>query len=30
VLARFPESWGQVKFKRDKLLGRQARPIAYK
>ena len=27
VLARFPESWGQIKFMRDRLFGRQARLI---
>jgi hypothetical protein len=30
VLARFPEALGQIKCMSDKLLGRQARPIAYK
>jgi hypothetical protein len=30
VLARFPEGWGQIKFMRDRLLGRQARLIEYK
>jgi GT2 family glycosyltransferase len=30
VLARFPEAYGQVKFLRDRLLGRQARLIEYK
>jgi hypothetical protein len=30
VLARFPEAWGQIKCLSDKLLGRRARPIAYK
>ncbi len=30
VLARFPEGWGQIKFLRDRLLGRQARLIEYK
>jgi GT2 family glycosyltransferase len=30
VLSRFPESWGQIKFMRDRLLGRQARLIEYK
>jgi GT2 family glycosyltransferase len=30
VLARFPEAWGQIKFLRDRLLGRQARLIEYK
>jgi hypothetical protein len=30
VLARFPEGWGQIKFIRDRLLGRQARLIEYK
>jgi GT2 family glycosyltransferase len=30
VLARFPESWGQIKFMRDCLLGRQVRLIEYK
>jgi len=30
VLARFPEVWGQMKFTRDLLMGRQARLIEYK
>ncbi len=30
VLARFPEGWGQVKFVRDHVLGRQMRLIEYK
>ena len=30
VLARFPEGYGQIKFMRDRLLGRQARLIEYK
>jgi cellulose synthase/poly-beta-1,6-N-acetylglucosamine synthase-like glycosyltransferase len=30
VLARFPESWGQIKFLCDRLSGRQARLIGYK
>ena len=30
VLARFPEGWGQIKFTRDRLLGRQSRLIEYK
>jgi GT2 family glycosyltransferase len=30
VLARFPEGLGQIKFMRDRLLGRQARLIEYK
>ena len=30
VLARFPEGFGQIKFMRDRLLGRQARLIEYK
>jgi glycosyltransferase involved in cell wall biosynthesis len=30
VLARFPEAWGQMRFARDRLLGRQARLIEYK
>jgi GT2 family glycosyltransferase len=30
VLARFPEGWGQIKFMRERLLGRQARLIEYK
>ena len=30
VLARFPEACGQIKFMRDRLLGRQARLIEYK
>jgi GT2 family glycosyltransferase len=30
VLARFPEGWGQIRFVRDRLLGRQARIIEYK
>jgi hypothetical protein len=30
VLARFPESLGQIKFMRDRLLGRRARLIEYK
>jgi hypothetical protein len=30
VLARFPESWGQIKFMRDRVFGRQARLIEYK
>jgi GT2 family glycosyltransferase len=30
VLARFPESWGQIKFMCDHLLARQARLIEYK
>ena len=30
VLARFPEGWGQVRFMRDRLLGRQARLVEYK
>jgi GT2 family glycosyltransferase len=30
VLARFPETWGQIRFKRDRLFGRQARLIEYK
>jgi hypothetical protein len=30
VLARFPESWGQIKFMWDRLLGQQAPLIEYK
>lgn len=30
LLARFPESWGQIKFMRDLFLGRQTRLIEYK
>jgi GT2 family glycosyltransferase len=30
LLARFPESWGQIKFVRDLMLRRQARLIEYK
>jgi GT2 family glycosyltransferase len=30
LLARFPESFGQLKFMRDRVLGRQARLIEYK
>ena len=30
VLARFPEGYGQIKFMRDRLLGRQTRLIEYK
>jgi glycosyltransferase involved in cell wall biosynthesis len=30
VLARFPESWGQIAFCRDRMLGRKARLIEYK
>jgi GT2 family glycosyltransferase len=30
VLARFPESWGQMKFTLDRLIGRQAHLIEYK
>ncbi len=30
MLARFAEAWGQIKFLRDRLLGRQARLIEYK
>jgi cellulose synthase/poly-beta-1,6-N-acetylglucosamine synthase-like glycosyltransferase len=30
VLARFPEGCGQIKFMRDRILGRQARLIEYK
>ena len=30
MLSRFPEAFGQVKFLRDRLLGRQARLIEYK
>lgn len=30
LLARFPESWGQIKFWYDHLIGRQARLIEYK
>jgi GT2 family glycosyltransferase len=30
VLARSPEGWGQIRFLRDRLLGRQARLIEYK
>jgi glycosyltransferase involved in cell wall biosynthesis len=30
VLARFPEGWGQIRFMRDRLLGRQTRIIEYK
>ena len=30
VLARFPEGLGQIRFMRDRLLGRQARLIEYK
>ena len=30
ILARFPEALGQIKFMRDRLLGRQARLIEYK
>jgi glycosyltransferase involved in cell wall biosynthesis len=30
LLARFPEGWGQIKFTRDRLLGRQTRLIEYK
>jgi len=30
VLARLPEAWGQIRFLRDRLVGRQARLIEYK
>ena len=30
LLSRFPESWGQIKYMRDRLVGRQARLIEYK
>jgi hypothetical protein len=30
MLARFPEGCGQIKFARDRLLGRQSRLIEYK
>jgi GT2 family glycosyltransferase len=30
MLGHFPESWGEIKFLRDRLLGRQARLIEYK
>ena len=30
VLARFPEGWGQIRFMRDRLLGRQAHLVEYK
>ena len=30
MLVLFPQSWGQIKFVRDRLLGRQARIIEYK
>jgi GT2 family glycosyltransferase len=30
ILARFPEGWGQIKFTRDRLFGRQPRLIEYK
>jgi GT2 family glycosyltransferase len=30
LLARFPEAWGQIRFLRDRLLGRQVRLIEYK
>ena len=30
LLARFPEAFGQIKFMRDRILGRQARLIEYK
>jgi hypothetical protein len=30
LLARFPEAWGQIRFLRDRLLGRQIRLIEYK
>jgi GT2 family glycosyltransferase len=30
VLVRFPEAWGQIRFTRDRLLGRRARLIEYK
>lgn len=30
VLSRFPEGWGQIRFLRDRLLGRQAHLIEYK
>jgi cellulose synthase/poly-beta-1,6-N-acetylglucosamine synthase-like glycosyltransferase len=30
VLARFPEAWGQIRFLRDRVLGRQIRLIEYK
>ena len=30
VLVHFPQSWGQMKFMRDRLLGRQTRLIEYK
>jgi hypothetical protein len=30
VLILFPQSWGQIKFMRDRMLGRQARLIEYK
>jgi GT2 family glycosyltransferase len=30
VLSRFPEAWGQIKFMRDRLLGRQAHLTEYK
>jgi glycosyltransferase involved in cell wall biosynthesis len=30
VLARFPEAWGQIKFTRDRLFGREGRLIEYR
>jgi len=30
MLGHFPESWGEIKFLRDRLLGRQVRLIEYK
>src|SRR5262249_52248433 len=30
VLARFPEAWGQIRFFRDRVLGRRVRLIDYK
>ena len=30
VLGHFPQSWGQIKYLRDRLLGQQARIIEYK
>ena len=30
VLARFPEAYGQIRFLRDRLFGRQTRLIEYK
>jgi hypothetical protein len=30
LLSRFPETWGQIRFLRERLLGRQARIVEYK